>query len=227
MSSPVVVRVSRPYANEEEYLANERFSIDSKSMLLIDQEPLAAGTPVVFEVLLQNGEKPIRAEGRVVGHVAPSADAPGGLRVRFKRFGAATKAFIARATAATPASPALASDSAPTERASGRPAVKRIASISSSSIDVGWSMRPAAPEPATEATEAAPASRRPVSRRPVSRRPASISSTSIDVGWSVRPAAERAEASGVHSRPVAPVAAPANREELLARLRGRTRRVAS
>ena len=45
-----------------------------------------AETAVVFDVCLSNGEKPIRAEGKVVAHEA------NGLRVRFKRYGAATKA---------------------------------------------------------------------------------------------------------------------------------------
>jgi hypothetical protein len=99
--STLVIHVLRPYANEEEYLANERFSIDSKSMLLIDQSPLPLETPIIFDVQLENGQKPIRAEAKVIGYVEPSADKPGGLRVRFKRFGAATKAFIDRATAAS------------------------------------------------------------------------------------------------------------------------------
>jgi len=207
-----VIRVLRPYANEEEYLASERFSIDSKSMLLIDQRPLPVGTPIVFEIQLQNGQKPIRAEARVIGHVAPTSDAPGGLRVRFKRFGVATKSFIDRAIGTTATSPSVVGKSVPIN----------------------------------------PASRRPASRRPASRRPASISSSSIDAGWSCRPAsmslvpppvaddpgsthtapelaeepmkaAERGESSGIHRRPVVPVAAPANREELLERLRGRAR----
>ncbi len=100
MSSPIVIHVLRPYANEDEYLAHERSSIDSKSMLLIDQPALPAETPIVFDIQLANGHKPIRAEGKVIGYVAASADNPAGLRVRFKRFGAATKAFIDRAISA-------------------------------------------------------------------------------------------------------------------------------
>src|SRR5688500_5602727 len=69
-------------------------------MLLIDAEPLPPDTAVLFDVALSGGQKPIRAEGRVMGSVAPKNDRPGGLRVRFKRFGAATKAFIERAVRA-------------------------------------------------------------------------------------------------------------------------------
>jgi hypothetical protein len=187
LSGPIVIRILRPYANEEEYLANERFSIDSKSMLLIDQPPLAVGASIIFEIQLQNGQRPIRAEAKVAGHVAPTNGMPGGLRVRFKRFGVATKAFIDRAIAAAAAPPAVAQESAPISPASKRPPSRRLASISSSSIDAGWSTRPAPislapaadkPEP-THASHPStrPASMRPASRRPASRRPTSSTSS--------------------------------------------------
>ena len=92
--NPVVVHVVRPYSSEQEYLAAEAWSIDARGMLLVDAEPLAPDTAVLFDVALADGQKPIRAEGRVVKAVAASNGQPGGLRVRFKRFGAATKAFI-------------------------------------------------------------------------------------------------------------------------------------
>jgi hypothetical protein len=95
----IVIHVLRPYANEDEYLAHESFSISAKSMLLIEQAPLPAETDIVFDVSLANGQKLIRAEGKVIEHVAREGSCPAGLRVRFKRFGAATKAFIDRAVA--------------------------------------------------------------------------------------------------------------------------------
>ncbi|HEY0468022.1 MAG TPA: hypothetical protein VGC79_27670, partial [Polyangiaceae bacterium] len=90
-----------------EYLAHERFSIEAKSMLLIDQPALPLETAVVFDVTLENGQKPIRAEAKVVGYVEPEGDRPGGVRVRFRRFGAATKAFIDRAVNGTAPAPVL------------------------------------------------------------------------------------------------------------------------
>ena len=246
----MVIRVARPYANEEEYLASERFSIDSKSMLLIDQPPLALDTLIVFEIQLQNGRKPIRAEAKVVGNVAPTSDTPGGLRVRFTRFGVATKAFIERAVGLISASPSVARESA-----SSAPASRRASSISSSSIDASWSSRPASMSLVPPPVAADPDGIQRVAPPPASsasKRAASISSSSFDAGWSTRPAAmslvpppgadqpgtaspaselatealqtpERRESSGVQRRPVTPVAAPANREELLARLRSRAR----
>jgi hypothetical protein len=114
LSRPIVIHMHRPYASEEAYLSHERFSIEAKSMLLIDQPPLAIDTAVVFDVTLDNGQKPIRAEAKVIGYIEPEGDLPGGLRVRFRRFGAATKAFIDRAVNGTsPPEAAPAADGAP------------------------------------------------------------------------------------------------------------------
>ena len=100
MPSPVVLHLSRPYANADEYLKREAWSIDTRSMLLVGQAELPAETDVVFDVTLADGSKPIRAEARVVGAVAPAEGRPGGLKVRFKRYGAATRAFVERAVSA-------------------------------------------------------------------------------------------------------------------------------
>ena len=188
MSNAIVIHVLRPYANEEDYLASERFSIDSKSMLLIDQPPLAVDTPIVFDVQLENGQKPIRAEARVTGHVAATADNPGGLRVRFKRFGAATKAFIDRAISAPSATAPMPEQEVPALDTVVRPASIRPAP-------------PLAPELATVEFG-------------VERAASAV-------------ATDRSESSGIHRRPVMPVAAPVNREELLERLRTRARHVAA
>ena len=145
--NPIVVHVVRPYSSEQAYLSAEAWSIDPKGMLLIDAEALPSDTLVLFDVALADGQKPIRAEGRVVGMVPPSGDRPGGMKVRFKRFGSATKAFIERAVQA--------------KKSAGEPEAPAAAS-------------PAAHEP-----------------------------------------------SGVRQRVPGPVAAPSNREELLARLRQR------
>ncbi len=99
MSNPAVIHVVRPYQTEAEYLDAEAWSIEARTMILIDEPELPEGTAVLFDVQLANGTKPIRAEARVVESVASSPGRPGGLRVRFRRYGAATKAFIDRAAA--------------------------------------------------------------------------------------------------------------------------------
>jgi len=166
----------RPYASEEEYLAREGFSIEAKSMLLLDQPALPLDTAVVFDVTLDNGQKPIRAEAKVVGYVEPEGDRPGGVRVRFRRFGAATKAFIDRAVNGT--------------------AIASVTAVAAS---------PALTAAAEAAPHAAPTQ---------AHTPLQGSETS-----------ESDEASGIHKKTARSAAgtivAPANREALLARLRGR------
>lgn len=168
--SPALLHVARPYGSEEEYLAAEAWTIDARGMLLVGERELATDTAVIFDVTLTNGAKVIRAEGRVTGYVAASEERAGGVRVRFRKFGAQTKAFIDRAVRAREEQLAssLASEPPPARVAEAAPA-------------------PAAAPVAIEAT----------------------------------PALER---SGIHRRPSAPVSAPPNRDELLARLRERSSR---
>jgi hypothetical protein len=99
LSNPVVLHVTRPYANVEAYIAAEAWTLDTRSMLLIGEPELPADTMITFAVTLGDGSRPIKAEARVTGSVAASDGRPGGLRVRFKRYGAPTKAFIERAMA--------------------------------------------------------------------------------------------------------------------------------
>lgn len=178
--NPVVVHVVRPYESEQEYLAAEAWSIDAKSMLLIGAEPLPPDTTLLFDIALADGSKPIRAEGRAVGVVAATEERPGGLRVRFKRFGAATKAFIERAVRAKTDE---ARASQPEVEPSSRVENERLSSpeVRQSMTDIEVVLSPlpppAAPPPALE--------------------------------------------SGVRERIPGPIGAPPNREELLARLRGR------
>lgn len=189
--NPVVVHVVRPYASEQEYLAAEAWSIDARGMLLIDAEPLAPDTAVLFDVALDGGQKPIRAEGRVVKVVAPANGRPGGLKVRFKRFGSATKAFIERAVKAQSASNEPERASQPE---ADRPSSQDAELPSQVELD-----RPSMPEVRLSMTEL--------------EAPAALASP---------PSPERdREPSGLRERVPGPVAAPANREELLQRLRQR------
>jgi len=99
LSNPAVIHVVRPYQSEAEYLEAEAWSIEARTMILIGEPDLPEGTAVLFDVQIGNGTKPIRAEARVVESVPSTPGRPGGLRVRFRRYGAATKAFIDRAAA--------------------------------------------------------------------------------------------------------------------------------
>jgi hypothetical protein len=93
-----VLHLVRPFANVEEYLAAEAWTIDARSMLLVGETGLAPDTAIIFDVTLGDGSRPIKAEARVTGVVEPADGKPGGLRVRFRRYSSPTKAFIERAT---------------------------------------------------------------------------------------------------------------------------------
>ena len=191
MNPVVVVHVVRPYASEQDYLNAEAWTIDQRSMLLIDAEALPGDTAVLFDISLADGHKPIRAEGRVVGMVSESGGRPGGMRVRFKRFGAATKAFIERAVkakngGAEPARPS-APEAEPPSQVDAAP--ERISLVDGD--------RASMPEVRLSMTDLEPAQPPPPSS-PSNREP-----------------------SGLRQRVPGPVTAPANREELLQRLRQR------
>ncbi len=201
--TPIVVHIVRPYATEQEYLAAEAWSIDARSMLLVDAEPLPVDTAVLFDIALADGHKPIRAEGRVVGLTPAEGERPGGLRDKFKRFGAATKAFIERAVKAKSGATDPERSSQPSAERPSAPDAERVSIVEVERASVVELERPSLPELRASMTEleAAPAA------APVVVAPA--------------PVAERE--SGVTSRKPGPIAAPANREELLARLRLRQR----
>jgi hypothetical protein len=193
--NPVVVHVVRPYASEQEYLSAEAWTIDQRSMLLIGAEALPGDTAVLFDISLADGQKPIRAEGRVVGMVHESGGRPGGMRVRFKRFGAATKAFIERAVKAKNVS---AAPEPPSPSEAERPSTPEAELPSATGGDHPSMLdgdRPSMPEVRLSMTALEPAQAPPP---PSSREP-----------------------SGLRQRIPGPVTAPANREELLQRLRQR------
>lgn len=194
--NPVVVHVVRPYSSEQDYLSAEAWSIDAKSMLLIDAQALPVDTAVLFDVALSDGHKPIRAEGRVLSVVAAQGDRPAGLRVRFKRFGAATKAFIERAVEA--------------KRWAGEP--ERASEVQLEPPSQVELERPSAPE--FDRLSA------PELRLSMTELESVAELESVTVAAPV-PAPSTREPSGVRPRVAGPVAAPADREALLERLRRR------
>ncbi len=100
MTSPLHLKLVRPYDSVDDFLEAEGWSIQPKGMLLLEEPEAASGALVRFEVQLRTGERLIRAEGTVVGHAAAREDRPAGLKVRFKRLDARSKALIDRAGAA-------------------------------------------------------------------------------------------------------------------------------
>jgi hypothetical protein len=224
----VILRIVRPYATEDEFLAGELWTLDAKGALLVGQTPLDPGTLVRFDVVLSNGERVIRAEGKVVKYVEATAARPGGLRVRFTRFGGSTKAFIDRAVELRRAAPPPASAETPP----AAPGTPELAAPPASPASPASATPPPRSAPAHSVPAPAPASapaRAPSSAPAAEAVPvtqSSVVASSEPLPQSVRVAAgsDVAGRQSLRARAVQQVAAPANRDALLQRLRSRTRR---
>lgn len=212
MTQPIVLHVARPYASVDEYLAQEGWTLDARSIVLIDQPPLPRDTIITFDLTLADGSRPIRAEGRVLGMLDPADGRPGGLRVRFKRYGASTKALIERAALLTQGgapefAPEPASAVTAAELGSG-PAVG-----SSPVAAAPFAPSPSAPHAAEEPAAVAPAA--PVAPfQPVPGTVPPVSSPNVAA------ALEQLRARPAYREPFLPVA-EAEREALLEKLRQR------
>jgi hypothetical protein len=174
---PVVFRVVRPYRSVDEFLQAEGAWMDLKRMLIVGAEELAPDTLIRFGVDLESGQSLIRAEARVISYVQPTDGAPGGLQVRFKRYGASTKSFLERAGEFRAQRLGAVPDPTPSEVVLPVPDVELDSEVANESV-----------------------------------RPDSIPTD--DAG--IVP-----QSGAVRRQPVRPVLPPANREQLLAKLRAR------
>ncbi|MGC4067518.1 MAG: hypothetical protein QM784_23310 [Polyangiaceae bacterium] len=109
MADVVTFRVVRPYTTEEAFLEAEAWTINTRSVLLIDVEPHPEGMIARIELALANGKALIVAEGSVAKHLAASSSRAGGLVVRFRRMSAASSEFVKRAVAKSADRPVLSS----------------------------------------------------------------------------------------------------------------------
>ena len=203
MSDPILLRVLRPYSSADEYLAAEAWTIQSRTMLLIGEPPQPAGAAVRFDIVLGNGEKVIRAEGSVVRHLAAAGDRPGGLEVRFRRFGGATKGFIDRVLSERGKKRAA--------RLSTRPELASIPDVAAETPPKTSS--PELPERVPVAHGQSALTSDP-GTAPLASNP-DAAATAVSPGGGGQSALRR--------RRAAPVAAPPHRELLLERLRERAR----
>jgi hypothetical protein len=94
---PVAIRVTRPYANEDEYLEHELEMLTRASVTLVGAQPRAEGVVLRFELVLASGHVLLRGEGRVIGFKPNALQGAGGLSLRFTRVDTRSKALIDRA----------------------------------------------------------------------------------------------------------------------------------
>jgi molecular chaperone DnaK len=97
--TPVAIRISRPFASEEEFLAHELDTLTRTTVMLVGAQSRPQGVVLRFEVALASGDPLIRGEGRVVGFRAASHGLDSGLTLRFTRLDARSKALVDRAAA--------------------------------------------------------------------------------------------------------------------------------
>jgi hypothetical protein len=96
-ATPIAIRITRPYATEDEYLEHEVDTLTRASITLVGAQPRAEGVVLRFEVVLPSGHVLIRGEGRVVGFKANAHQGAGGLSLRFTRLDTRSKALVDRA----------------------------------------------------------------------------------------------------------------------------------
>ncbi|MGO9833665.1 MAG: hypothetical protein ACLP1X_05570 [Polyangiaceae bacterium] len=96
---PVAIRITRPYATEDEYLEQELDLLSRTGITLVGAQPRPQGVVLRFELVLSAGQVLLRGEGRVVGFKPSAHQGTGGLSLRFTRIDARSKALLDKAAA--------------------------------------------------------------------------------------------------------------------------------
>lgn len=97
--APVAIRITRPYATEQEFLEREFDTLTRTSVILLGAQARPQGVVLRFEIVLKGGESVLRGEGRVVAHKDKAHANEPGLTLRFTRLDARSKALVDRASA--------------------------------------------------------------------------------------------------------------------------------
>jgi hypothetical protein len=94
---PPAIRITRPYANEDDYLRGEIDTLTRTSITLLGAQQRPQAVVLRFEVVLPSGQALVRGEGRVVGFKPNAHHGLSGLTLRFTRLDSRSKALIDRA----------------------------------------------------------------------------------------------------------------------------------
>jgi hypothetical protein len=212
-----VIRHERPYDDEDAFVEAEGWALTTKSMVLVGHPDLVIDTQVRCYVTLASGITLVKAEGIVLGYRQPTETRPGGLEVRFKRVGSDTQRLIKRCSERhrrPPPPPSRARKqqysvldleldspeagrvSIPDLEQSTPPEPERVSIPEPERVSIPEPERVSIPEPERVSI-------------PEPERRVSLSS-------------ERGSLESLRARPLAAVNAPANRADLLERLRKRS-----
>jgi len=96
---PIAIRITRPYATEEDFLHHELETLTRTTVILLGAQSRPQGVVLRFEVALSSGQVLVRGEGRVVGFKPNAQDGLAGLTLRFTRLDTRSKALVDRASA--------------------------------------------------------------------------------------------------------------------------------
>jgi hypothetical protein len=93
------IRVTRPYATEDEFLEHELDTLTRTSVTLVGAQPRPQGVILRFELVLTTGQVVLRGEGRVVALKPNALRGMSGLSLRFTRLDSRSKTLLDKATA--------------------------------------------------------------------------------------------------------------------------------
>ena len=191
---PAAIRITRPYANEDDYLDRELETLTRASITLLGAQSRPQGVVLRFELALSSGVVLMRGEGRVVGFKPNAFEGLGGLTLRFTRLDTRSKALVDKAVAL---------------REKRRPSIKP---QTTDPVEVGADRQAGQPEPTRESISeaAAPEPAAVLPPPPPSSTPESAAQP-----------AQRTAAAAPSSAPAPP--SSAERDSLLERLRTRAR----
>src|SRR5260370_31415373 len=96
---PSAIRITRPYASEEEYLENDLETLTRTGITLVGVQPRPEGVVLRFELSLSTGQVVLRGEGRVVRFRGNAHQGVGGLALRFTRLRLPSQPLIDRPAA--------------------------------------------------------------------------------------------------------------------------------
>ncbi len=95
----MAIRITRPQANEDEFLEQELETVTRTGVTLLGAQPRPQGVVLRFEIVLASGNTVLRGEGRVVAFKPNVHQGLGGLTLRFTRLDSKSKALVDKANA--------------------------------------------------------------------------------------------------------------------------------
>ena len=99
LKAPVAIRITRPYATEDEFLEREFDTLTHTSVILLGAQSRPQGVVLRFEITLKSGDSILRGEGRVVAYKERAYGGEPGLTLRFTRLDSRSKSLVDRASA--------------------------------------------------------------------------------------------------------------------------------